>query len=90
MEVAKSYLQILPIKIISVTERIGFAAARNFTIEQSRSEFLLIMDADDILIPSALSSLMQKIDEDSQISEVFGPKISFGNWRISGISLPDF
>ena len=90
LEVAKSYPQILPIKIISVTERIGSAAARNFAIEQSRSEFLLIMDADDILIPSSLSSLMQKIDEDPQISVVFGPKSSFGNWGISGISFPDF
>jgi glycosyltransferase involved in cell wall biosynthesis len=90
LEVAKSYLQILPIDIISVPERIGSAAARNLAIARSRSEFLLIMDADDILIPSSLSSLMQKLHDDPRTSVVFGPKIAFGDWGISGISFPDY
>lgn len=90
LEIAESYFRQLPIYVITLQESLGSAAARNLAITHSRSELLLIMDADDILIPSSLLFLMQKLHDEPQISVVFGPKIAFGTWGISGSSSPKF
>lgn len=58
LEVAKSY----PVKIISQVNK-GLASARNTGIMNATSEFILPLDADDILMDKCIEKITEKIKE---------------------------
>ena len=48
-------------------ENAGPAAARNFGIRQARGEFLMFVDADDLLSPSLTEELLARMDDGTDI-----------------------
>lgn len=54
------------------TENRGVSAARNYGISISRGEFILALDADDVLYPWALEVLTARMAEDQKFGFVYG------------------
>lgn len=47
------------------SDGVGAAASRNFGLKQSGGDFVLFLDADDILVPGSISLLMSSVHENS-------------------------
>jgi glycosyltransferase involved in cell wall biosynthesis len=59
----------------------GLAAARNHGIAASRGEFLLMLDADDVLVPTFLSRTVPKLLADAKLGIVYTDVEYFGARR---------
>lgn len=66
LEIARKY----PVKIINQTNK-GLASARNTGIMNSKGDYLLFLDADDILLENCLEVIARTIKETN--SEVVAP-----------------
>ena len=53
----------MPFKVLSLAENRGLSAARNAAIRRSRGEYVVLLDADDLLAPDCLQQLLQHLDE---------------------------
>jgi glycosyltransferase involved in cell wall biosynthesis len=68
------------------TENAGPGAARNRGIEETRGEYLLCLDADDVLLPPFLERTVPKLDEQPEAGivaadvQIFGRR--WGVWRV--------
>ena len=70
------------INLILLEVNSGQSIARNKAVEKSTGDFLMILDADDILIQGSLLELYRSISLDFATDLVFGNRIEFGNWGI--------
>lgn len=61
----------------------GQSHARNFGIENSNGEFILILDADDILIEGCISLLYGEISKSKHLDLITGQRIEFGPWGMN-------
>jgi glycosyltransferase involved in cell wall biosynthesis len=59
-------------------ENSGPSIARNNAIKQTKSEFIVPLDADDLILPNALETAMQVMMKDPKIGVVYGNFQSFG------------
>lgn len=59
----------------------GASAARNLGLSQARSEYILFLDADDLLLPSMLEALSKALDNAPQAAAVY---CGWGRWTPAG------
>jgi len=62
------------VKIISNTKNLGFAAACNQGIAYSNGDYVLLLNPDTMLLPGALHSMVEYIQEHPKVAAV-GPKL---------------
>jgi GT2 family glycosyltransferase len=56
VQVAESFADVLPLRMIDASARPGPAAARNIAAAQARGSFLVFSDADDVVAPNWLAA----------------------------------
>jgi len=69
LERARRYAERFPLTILQQRQR-GPSAARNAGIRQARGLYCAFLDADDLLLPSALAAQAARLDADPQVSIV--------------------
>ncbi len=69
------------IKVVTYEENMGVAYARNVGLEQCTSEFVALMDADDIALPDRLKLEYEYLMEHSEIDGVYA---KFRNLDVDG------
>jgi glycosyltransferase involved in cell wall biosynthesis len=62
-------------------ENQGAARARNAGIARTDSAYVLVLDADDRLVPGALSQLREPLDADPKLGFAYGRMRFFGDWE---------
>ncbi len=62
-------------------ENAGVASARNTALEHIQTPYGLVLDADDLLTPSALATLREPLDADRSLGFSYGLMRFFGNWE---------
>jgi glycosyltransferase involved in cell wall biosynthesis len=67
----------------------GPAAARNAGIERSETPLLLMLDADDRLVPGAIAALRPPLESNPEVGYCYGVMRWFGDWS-GEIRFPDF
>lgn len=78
-EVAPKLVAIDPARVKYFrTENKGVTHARNFAVEQSSGEFILPIDADDVLMPSAISEFLSCMESDPKIGFAYSALQNFG------------
>lgn len=60
----KKYEELLNVKVLYNTKNIRQALTRNKCIEQSKADYILIQDADDISEPNRLERLLESFEDD--------------------------
>lgn len=70
-------------------ENSGVSSARNFGISQSNGEYILPLDADDVISDDYLSLIAQAFERDSNLSLVYCKAEFFGDKR-GDFKLPDY
>lgn len=73
----------LPLRVIALAKNNGQADARNIGISSATGRYIMILDADDVIIEGALLQIYAEIDENPDVSLVFGGRIEFGPWGFS-------
>ena len=68
LQVARNYPQLL--RVVS-QQRLGPSAARNAGIQVSKGEYLVFLDADDLLLPSKLEAQVFYLDDHSEVDVVY-------------------
>ena len=61
-------------------ENQGVARARNIGIARVQTPFLLVLDADDRLMPGALGKLREPLEADPELGFAYGRMRFFGDW----------
>jgi glycosyltransferase involved in cell wall biosynthesis len=59
----------------------GVASARNAALERIETPFALVLDADDLLTPTALSVLRAPLEADRSLGFSYGQMRFFGDWE---------
>lgn len=67
----------------------GVAAARNAALARAQTPYLLVLDADDRLTPSALTLLRAPLSNDPQLGFAYGLMRFFGAWE-GVLNLPPY
>ena len=57
-----------PVEIVALEHRGTTGAARNAALRHVRTPYVVFLDADDVLLPGALSALVQGLDADGECS----------------------
>ncbi len=87
LEVAKDY-ESKGVKVIYQTNR-GLSSARNSGIMWANKEFVLLLDCDDILLPNAVSKLLELIEQNSD-ADIIAPSFkTFGTTNEEVILMPN-
>jgi glycosyltransferase involved in cell wall biosynthesis len=68
------------VQIIPLSRNYGQANARNIGVGFATGRYLMILDADDLIIDGALLQLYTEIVNAPDVSLVFGGRIEFGPW----------
>lgn len=68
------------VKVISLKVNSGSGVARNIAIRESVGEYLAVMDADDISLPSRLHRQVSAMDADESLAALAGQVAEFGRW----------
>ena len=78
-EIASSITALDPARIkYHRIENGGVSNARNYALERSSGEFILPLDADDVLFPGALESYLRCIEQDKDIGFAYCVVLNFG------------
>jgi glycosyltransferase involved in cell wall biosynthesis len=56
------------VTVVRSPERLSIGAARNLGIARVETEYLVVLDADDMLLPGALDGLRAELDQDAGVS----------------------
>jgi GT2 family glycosyltransferase len=59
----------------------GVARARNDGLERAETPFVIVLDADDRLLPGALEKLREPLDADPKLGFAYGRMRFFGDWE---------
>jgi GT2 family glycosyltransferase len=59
----------------------GVARARNAGLERAETPFVIVLDADDRLVPGALGKLREPLDADPGLGFAYGRMRFFGDWE---------
>lgn len=62
-------------------ENQGVARARNAGIARAHSAYVLVLDADDRLVPGALAQLRQPLEAEPKLGFAYGRMRFFGDWE---------
>lgn len=71
-------------------ENVGVAAARNRALELAEGEYILFLDADDLIEPGYMEAAVKALDADPSLNVVYGKSDRFGaetSWDLPPFSL---
>ena len=71
-------------------ENQGVAAARNKGLELAEGEYVLLLDADDLIGPEYMADAVKALDEDPELTVVYGKGVRFGaqtSWDLPPFSM---
>ena len=74
VEVVDDYISTLDIKLYSLDNKTGVAAARNLGLEKASGEYVYFLDSDDYLYTDTLETLILTLEEESY-DIVYGKKV---------------
>jgi glycosyltransferase involved in cell wall biosynthesis len=58
----------------------GLSSARNTGLRATDARYLIVLDADDLLPPTALADLRESLDRDAEVGFSYGVTRFFGEW----------
>jgi len=62
-------------------ENQGVALARNAGLERAETPYVIVLDADDRIVPGALEQLRQPLEDDPTLGFAYGRMRFFGDWE---------
>lgn len=68
----------------------GFAAQRNFALEQATTEWVMFLDADERITTELAAEIKNAINNDAAAYEIPRRNIAFGHWLKYGGWYPDY
>ena len=71
------------------TENRGVAAARNLGISEARGEYILPLDADDLIAPEYMQRAVGVLDAGPEVGIVYGERVLFGE-KEGSYPLPEY
>lgn len=71
------------------TENRGVSAARNLGISEARGEYILPLDADDLIAPEYMQRAVGVLDAEPEVGIVYGERVLFGEKEGSD-ALPEY
>jgi glycosyltransferase involved in cell wall biosynthesis len=75
-EMAREYEQTGKLRYFRLDKRVPIGPARNFALDNVRTEYLCFLDSDDLLAPDALQKLRDAMRDDTALV--------YGGWRFIG------
>jgi glycosyltransferase involved in cell wall biosynthesis len=79
VDVASTYLDRLPLRILDGSEHPGRSAVRNFAVEHARGEDLAFVDADDVICDGWIEAMVAHLADESVVT---GPYVRVDHsWR---------
>jgi len=84
--VYRHYQSLLPLQLIELPVDTGIAAGRNAIIDACQTEFLLILD-DDQIIPPNIADLLHILQSDPEIGGISGIWDEYGHYRCGACDL---
>jgi glycosyltransferase involved in cell wall biosynthesis len=90
LKIAYSFSNLLPIQVLQSNKHIGAAAIRSLAIDASISEYIIILDSDDILLDNSLNQILNALESQPNVDLIFGQKIRFGPWGSDSSGIPRF
>ena len=92
LALARQYAANHPAVSVYTQKNAGVCIARNQAIARAKGEYILPVDADDLISSTFISSAIRVLEEDSDIKAVFCRAEFFGakqgEWKLPSFSLP--